>query len=297
MDRRTGSAASGSRPQRRGSLAAMSDMPNPAPSTSTRHEVGGNEPTEVRGGSPLEAARVRSMFGSIAHRYDLLNRVLSLGLDVSWRREAIRVATADRPAEILDVATGTADVALGLKRAQPESRVVGVDFAEPMLAIGREKAARDGLAVTLEQGDGTDLPYEDGSFDAVTIAYGLRNFSDYRAGLREFHRILRPGGQVVILEFPPPQTGPLGRLFRLYFRRVLPVIGGAVSGNPGAYAYLPRSVLAFPPPAQLADAMYQVGFVDVRYKLQTLGISALHAGRKAGVDAGPEDWPRIRGAP
>lgn len=235
----------------------------------------------MRGGSDLEAARVRSMFGSIAHRYDLLNRVLSLGLDASWRREAIRVATADRPERILDVATGTADVALGLKRARPAAHVVGVDFAEPMLDIGREKAARDGLDITLEHGDGTDLPYDDDSFDAVTIAYGLRNFADYRAGLGEFHRVLRPGGKVVILEFPPPRTGPLGRLFRLYFRRILPVIGGAVSGNRGAYAYLPRSVLAFPPPAQLAAAMREVGFVDVRYKLQTLGISALHAGVKA----------------
>lgn len=220
------------------------------------------------------------MFGSIAGRYDLLNRVLSLGLDAAWRREAVRVAVAGRPRRILDVATGTADVALGLKKAAPQARVVGVDFAEPMLAIGRGKAARAGLDIALEYGDGTDLPYGDESFDVVTIAYGLRNFADRDAGLREFQRVLVPGGTLVVLEFPPPRTGPVGRLFRLYFRRVLPVIGGLVSGNSSAYAYLPRSVLAFPSPHELAVAMRDAGFGEVRYKLQTLGISALHVGVK-----------------
>lgn len=220
------------------------------------------------------------MFSSIAGRYDLLNRVLSAGFDRFWRREAVRAAVAGEPQRILDVATGTADVALGLKRAAPTAEVIGVDFAEPMLEIGRRKAASRDLDIRLMFGDGTDLPFPDASFDALTIAYGLRNFDDPDAGLREFQRVLRPGGRVVILEFPPPGTGPVGKLFRLYFQRVLPTIGGWVSGHADAYAYLPRSVLAFPAPHELALRMRAAGFDDVRYKLQTSGVSALHIGVK-----------------
>lgn len=231
-------------------------------------------------GADDHAARVRTMFGAIAGRYDLLNRVLSLGLDAAWRREAVREALAGAPRDILDVATGTADLALGLKRAAPSARVVGVDFAEPMLALGRAKAARAGLDLELLAGDGAALDHPAQSFDAVTIAYGLRNFTDPDAGLREFHRVLRPGGRLVVLEFPPPPAGPLGRAFRTYFLHVLPAVGGLVSGHPGAYAYLPRSVLGFPAPRALARRMQRAGFVAVRYKLQTFGISALHVATK-----------------
>lgn len=227
-----------------------------------------------------KAERVHDMFSSIAGRYDLLNRVLSLGVDRAWRREAARVALAAAPIDILDVATGTADLALGLARAAPRARVVGVDFAEPMLDVGRRKADRMGLDVELAVADGTDLPYADASFDAVTIAYGLRNFDDVDGGLREFHRVLRPGGRLVVLEFPPPADDALGRLFRLYFERILPRIGGWISGDAGAYRYLPASVLAFPSPPELARRLQVVGFADVRYKLQTFGISALHVGVK-----------------
>ena len=220
------------------------------------------------------------MFGSIARRYDLLNRALSLGIDVAWRREAVREATRYAPHDVLDVATGTADLAIGLKRSAPEARVIGVDFAAPMLAIGREKAVRAGVDVTLERGDGTALGYAEGRFDVVTIAYGLRNFADVDAGLHEFHRVLRPGGRLVVLEFPPPRPGPIGWLFRAYFLHVLPRIGGLVSGDAEAYAYLPRSVLAFPEPRDLARRMQDAGFRSVRFKLQTFGISALHVATK-----------------
>jgi demethylmenaquinone methyltransferase/2-methoxy-6-polyprenyl-1,4-benzoquinol methylase len=163
--------------------------------------------------------------------------------------------------------------------------VVGVDFAEPMLAIGRRKAARAGIDVSLEEGDGTALGFPAAAFDVVSIAYGLRNFDDVDRGLREFHRVLRPGGKLIVLEFPPPPTGPLGRAFRFYFQRVLPVVGGLVSGDRSAYAYLPRSVLAFPTPDRLAARIQAAGFTSVRYKLQTFGISALHVARKPAVEA------------
>jgi demethylmenaquinone methyltransferase / 2-methoxy-6-polyprenyl-1,4-benzoquinol methylase len=229
-------------------------------------------------GDPAKGSQVRSMFDAIAPRYDLLNAVLSLGVDRGWRREAVVWATAKEPRQVLDVATGTADLAIALRRAAPATDVVGVDLSEPMLAIGRAKAARRGLALRLEVADGADLPFADASFDAVTIAYGLRNFADIDAGLREFRRVLRPGGRLVVLEFPPPPAGPFGRLFRAYFARVVPWLGGLVSGRPEAYAYLPASVMAFPAPEALADRIRRAGFRDVRYRLQTWGVSAVHRG-------------------
>lgn len=220
------------------------------------------------------------MFASIARRYDLLNRVLSFGLDRRWRQEATRAAFVGGAARVLDVATGTADLALAMKRYRPEAEVVGVDFVEEMLVLGRRKAQQQGLTVRLEQGDGLALPFADATFDAVTIAYGLRNFADVGRGLREFYRVLRPGGRLVVLEFPPPPPGLFGRLFRVYFLRVLPRIGGLVSGRGSAYSYLPDSVLRFPPPPELARALEDAGFAGVRYRLQTFGVSALHTGDK-----------------
>lgn len=236
---------------------------------------------------PGKGPSVRAMFDAIAPRYDLLNGVLSLGVDRGWRRAAVRAALAKRPTDVLDVATGTADLALALAAARPEATVVGVDFADAMLAVGREKAARRGIPVRLEHGDGTDLPYGDASFDAVTIAYGLRNFADLGAGLREFRRVLRPGGRLVVLEFPPPPRGAFGAVFRLYFTRVLPWIGGLVSGHAGAYRYLPASVMAFPEPERLAEAMVAAGFDAVTWTPLTAGVSALHVG-----DLEPAPHPR-----
>lgn len=252
------------------------------------------EPTTAGSGAE-KAAAVRSMFSEIAPTYDLLNTLLSFGLDTLWRREAALAALATtapatdapadpagpgrRPQRVLDVATGTGKLALTVKRRCPGCEVLGVDFAEPMLERARSAAARAGLEVGFERADGTALPYADASFDAVTVAYGLRNFADPDAGLEEFRRVLKPGGRLVVLEFPPPRPGLFGRAFSAYFERVLPRVGGAVSGRRSAYAYLPRSVLGFFPPDVLADHMRRAGFTDVRYRLQAFGISALHVGR------------------
>lgn len=230
--------------------------------------------------SPV-AGDVRRMFSEIAPTYDLLNSLLSLGLDARWRREAARAAVEARPGRVLDVATGTGKLALAVKRSAPDARVTGVDFSEEMLAIASRAAEAAGVAVDLSVADGAALPFEDASFDAVTIAYGLRNFADPAAGLREFHRVLTPGGRVVVLEFPPPPRGALGAAFRLYFERVLPFVGGLVSGRRGAYSYLPRSVSGFLTPEALAGLMRSAGFVDVRYRTQTFGVSALHVGIRA----------------
>lgn len=230
------------------------------------------------GQAPDKGPVVAAMFDRIAPRYDRLNRVLSLGIDVGWRREAVAAALAGGPARVLDVATGTADLALMLKRARPTVDVVGVDFAEAMLAVGRAKVARAGLTLPLLHGDALALPFDDASFDAVTVAYGVRNFADVGRGLREMRRVLRAGGRLVVLEFPPPPANLVGRALRWYGRSVMPVIGGWISGDRAAYAYLPASTEAFLTPDALGAAMRAAGFAHVRHRLQSFGVSALHVG-------------------
>ncbi|AEB10968.1 bifunctional demethylmenaquinone methyltransferase/2-methoxy-6-polyprenyl-1,4-benzoquinol methylase UbiE [Marinithermus hydrothermalis] len=226
-----------------------------------------------------KAQAVQQMFSEIAPRYDLLNRVLSLGVDQRWRSVAATLALEPAPTRVLDVATGTGDLALLMKRLRPEAEVIGLDFAAPMLERAREKAAQLELPVTFIEGDALAMPFPDASFEALTVAFGFRNFADYAQGLEEFYRVLTPGGRAVILEFPPPPAGLLGRGYRLYFERVLPRIGGLISGKPEAYRYLPASVARFPKPEALAAMMREAGF-RVRYRLLTGGIAAVFVGDK-----------------
>jgi len=219
------------------------------------------------------------MFSGIAGRYDLLNTLLSAGIDRLWRREAARLAT-ESATRILDVATGTGELAFELKRQAPAAVVTGVDFAEQMLEVARRKATAQGRQVEFLHADALELPFEAETFDSVTIAYGLRNLADVDGALSEFARVLRPGGRLVILEFPPPPDGVLGEVYRFYFRNILPRVGGAVSGSRAAYEYLPQSVLAFPEPPALAQQMIRAGFGRVRYRLQSMGISAVFTGEK-----------------
>jgi len=226
------------------------------------------------------AGRVREMFGRIARRYDLLNHLLSGNVDKRWRKiVATRVReklSQNSRARILDVACGTGDLSLSLFEITGAG-VVGTDFCRPMLAIAAGKTSG---RIRLIEGDALDLPFRDGTFDVATIAFGLRNLSNVESGLAELSRVLKPGGWVAVLEFSRPANAILRPMFNLYFRRLLPMMGGLVSGSLSAYTYLPQSVQKFPDQSQLSLLMEQVGFDQVGYENLTGGIAALHMGRR-----------------
>lgn len=224
------------------------------------------------------------MFGDIAPTYDLLNRLLSLGIDRGWRRAGVRLLLealrGREEGRLLDLATGTADVALEIRRqlgSRRQVRVAGADFALPMLVRAKEKVERRRAGVGLFQADALALPFPSGSFDGVIIVFGLRNLEDRAAGLAEMARVLRPGGRLVILEFGNP-PGLFGMIFRLYFRFLLPAVGRLVSGHPTAYRYLPETVSEFPPPEALSEMIRGAGFGSVTARLLTGGIIELHSG-------------------
>lgn len=231
------------------------------------------------------SARVRRMFGEIARRYDLLNHLLSLGIDRAWRRRTVRlVPPAEDPAPILDVCTGTADLAMAYWRASRKStRIVGADFCRPMLAVAREKCRRAGAAdpVTLVEADAEQLPFPDDTFQIVCVAFGLRNVSDTDRGLVEMTRVCRPGGRVAILEFSMPTLWPIGAIYAWYFHRVLPWIGQSLARNrQSAYNYLPDSVRSFPQAEALTQRMRAAGLARVEYHPFTFGIATLYLGTK-----------------
>ncbi len=221
------------------------------------------------------------MFGSIAPRYDLLNRLLSGGNDVVWRRRAARLLDP-RPGErILDLCSGTGDLALAVsRRTRGEARVTAADFTLEMLALGRRKFAARGARIPEAGADGLRLPFPDGSFQAVTAAFGVRNFEDLDRGLREVCRVLSPGGRFLVLEFTPRPTGPLAPALSFYLDRVLPRIGRAVSRDGSAYSYLPDSMSRWPDPAALAARLRGAGFADVAWRPLTFGLAALHLATK-----------------
>ena len=225
------------------------------------------------------------MFDAIAGRYDFLNHVLSAGIDRRWRKRAIRSLTLVAGERVLDLCTGTADLAIETVRAHPNTaQVVGVDFAASMLAVGREKILRDHLAdrIVLVRGDATLVPIADRSVDAVTIAFGIRNVQDVRAACREVRRVLRPCGRLAILEFGLP-TGPMvRRVYLWYFRHILPRIGRLISRHQAAYAYLPASVSAFASADEFVKILRQSGFTDVSALPLTFGVVFLYAARREG---------------
>lgn len=231
-------------------------------------------------GDGSKREQVERMFDAISPRYDLLNRLFSLGIDQGWRRKVVRMVGEEPVEHLLDVATGTADLAiLGSLKAR---RVTGADISEGMLKLGREKVARRGLAdrITLVQADSEALPFPDGTFDAVTVAFGVRNFEHLEQGVRDMVRVLRPGGRLFVLEFSRPRKAPFRQLFRFYFHRVMPSVGKAISKDSAAYAYLPKSVDAFPEGADFEQVMRQAGLTEVRSIPLTGGIATLYRGRR-----------------
>lgn len=232
--------------------------------------------------SPGKRNAVRAMFAEIAPSYDRLNHMLSGNIDKRWRRFTVGklVDLLSRPGAIaLDICCGTADLTLEIEQ---HARVIGCDFCHPMLVIGNEKiAGRSARRATLAEGDALRLPFEDSSFDVITVAFGLRNLEDVGAGLREMLRLLKPGGRAAILEFSTPVIPVFRQAFDFYFHNILPWVGGIVSGSRGAYTYLPKSVRAFPDQKRLAAMMREAGYANVRYHNLSAGIAALHLGEKA----------------
>ncbi len=226
----------------------------------------------------LPAAEVRAMFDRIAPRYDLMNRLMSGGLDRRWRRLAAAAADVSLGSRALDVCTGTGDLAFALAdRIGPSGAVVGVDFSEQMLDRAQAKAAARGVPATFQVADALELPFEDGEFDGATVAFGARNLSDLDRGLTEMARVVRRGGRVVVLEITTPRR--LRALHGLWFDRLVPRLGGVIGGDRTAYGYLPASAKRFPSPPELAERMTDSGLTDVSWRGFMGGIVALHHGR------------------
>ena len=224
-------------------------------------------------------SQVTEMFDAIADRYDLLNRVLSLGVDQYWRRRAVDWLAEDNPKRLLDVATGTADLALQMLELDPEE-VVGVDLSTEMLERGREKVRRHEASdrILLQTADSEDLPFADDSFDGAAVAFGVRNFENLQQGLSEISRVLRSGGSLVVLEFSRPRTPPIKQLYSLYLHYLLPRIGGLIASRPDAYQYLPDSVAIFPDGEDFLAEMRQAGFHAVEWQPLMFGIASLYKG-------------------
>jgi demethylmenaquinone methyltransferase/2-methoxy-6-polyprenyl-1,4-benzoquinol methylase len=240
---------------------------------------------EAEGGIPQRdsdqfADEVRGMFDRIAGVYDLMNSAMTAGLHHQWRQRAVDRAEAGPGTDALDVCCGTGDLALELRRRiGPDGRVVGCDFSDPMLELARRKSGDEGLPVEFGWADALELPYGDGSFDAVTIGFGARNLADLDRGISEMTRVLRPGGRLVILEISRPHRQPLAGFYSLWFDRLVPVLG-TLAGDPHAYSYLPDSVRSFPEPERLGGMLDGAGLEQVRWLMLAGGIIAIHSGRR-----------------
>jgi demethylmenaquinone methyltransferase/2-methoxy-6-polyprenyl-1,4-benzoquinol methylase len=225
--------------------------------------------------------QVADMFNNISHNYDFLNHFLSLGIDILWRKKAVKMLKDSSPKLILDVATGTGDFAIEALVLNPE-KVIGVDISEGMLAVGREKMKKRKLdhVIDLQLGDSEGLNFKDNNFDAVIVSFGVRNFEDLEKGLADMWRVLKPGGRVVILEFSKPTSFPFKQLYNFYFRYILPTIGKVISKDQSAYTYLPESVNAFPDGDKFLGILNEIGFQKTTCKTLTFGISSIYSGIK-----------------
>ncbi len=233
-------------------------------------------------GAIQDAAEVRRMFDRIVPRYDLMNRIMTGGRDEAWRKRVARRAAATAPvgtARVLDVATGTGDLAFACAHAGA-AEVIGLDFSEGMIEEARHKAESRPGNVSFVVGDAMALPFDDNAFDACTVGFGLRNMPDYNAAITSMARVLKPGGCLIVLEMTPIQRPIAGPVFRFFFGKILPLIGGVLAGDRSAYRYLPESVEAFPNAHDLAERMTAAGLADVGYTLYGFGTVAIHTGSK-----------------
>ncbi len=221
--------------------------------------------------------QVEQMFDNIAPKYDFLNHFLSLGIDKIWRKKAVRLLNKYQPKNILDVATGTGDFAIAARKTGAD-KIVGFDLSEQMIRVGEQKVKRRKLDKLIQfvKGDSENMPFEDESFDAITVAFGVRNFENLEAGLDEFYRVLKPGGVAVVLEFSKPKYFPFKQFYKFYFFRVLPFIGGLISKDASAYSYLPESVMAFPDDQNFLGILIERGFDSAFQKRQTFGIATIY---------------------
>ena len=230
----------------------------------------------------MSTSPIATMFDRISPKYDALNHLLSLNIDKVWRRKTALEVAKSRPQTILDLATGTADLAIALAKYNPQAHIVGMDISEKMMEIGKEKVKQQGLEnqIELRLGDAASLPFDDNSFDVVTVGFGIRNFENREQGLSEIHRVLKPNGHAVILEFSMPEKPPMKQLYRLYFKHFLPIIGKCVSKDPSAYTYLPRSVEAFPKPNDFIRILVENELKNGSAKNLSFGIATLYSATK-----------------
>lgn len=224
---------------------------------------------------------VRAMFDDISPKYDFLNHFLSMGIDKGWRRKLVKILSERNPGTVLDVATGTGDLAMAIARGC-KARISGIDIAEKMIEIGQRKVEAAGLdgRITFRPGDAEKIPFSDGTFDAVTVAFGVRNYEDLPQGLREMRRVMRPGGLMLVLEFSHPERFPVRQLYAFYSRYIIPAAGRLISGHSAAYRYLPESVAAFPSGKRFLDIMEETGLKNVRQIPLTMGIASIYLGEK-----------------
>jgi len=236
-------------------------------------------PYKTETGSKKE--QVARMFDNIARNYDFLNHFLSLGIDILWRKKAVKMLRPEQPKLILDIATGTGDFAIETLALNPD-KVIGVDISAGMLEIGKQKIQKKGMIdkIEMQLGDSEKLLFEDNTFDALTVAFGVRNYENLEKGLMDMYRVLKPNGTVVILEFSQPEVFPMKQLYQFYFKFILPLIGKVVSKDNSAYTYLPESVQAFPYGKQFAGILEDMGYRNVTVTPLTFGISSIYMAKK-----------------
>ena len=225
---------------------------------------------------------IRKLFDNIAPDYDKLNHILSMNIDKGWRRKAVKeLLDTQEPLNILDVACGTGDFTIEIAQKAPAgSKVTGIDLSEGMMKIGREKIKAAGVDAQMVHGDCEELPYADNTFHRISVGFGVRNFEHLEIGLQQMHRVITPGGKLVVLELSVPSNPVIRWCYKLYFLKILPTIGGWISGDRGAYEYLPASVLRFPAPDKFVGMLYQAGFSKVEHRSLTLGICRMYIGIK-----------------